>query len=233
MRRRGKTARTSQRQPARGFLARALCLGMLALALVTAGCSGKTRIKDPHDPLINGQPPLPPPKGAGATIKSRSGVPPVPEVPTSSSLSNAALAAKQRLQGSPDLAIPEKRPTSSGGWRGNGTPFPGDNSNPVLRRPEPIVEPVPRITTPAPPAPVPSQQTTAPPAPAPTPPSLETLQAELNRRGMVWQVQQPTPQGVLFLAAFPSPDNPSSQRIYEATAATPEQAILAVLQQLR
>jgi hypothetical protein len=71
----------------------------------------------------------------------------------------------------------------------------------------------------------------APPA-AKIPATYEELQQELKKRGVTWQGQETTDQGVKFTCSIADPQNPNRQRVFEAVGPDYVAAIQLVLQQI-
>src|SRR5262249_36290673 len=140
-----------------------------------------------------GQPGTPPPP---QPAKTKDQVPP----PTASSgaSSNAELASMSGLSGGRPLAIPENQ-ASAGTW--NATTA---SATPVnLKKPEPIVVPLPREPSTPGPAVVPNNVVAAGswgPQGQPTTPAIDALQAQLRDHGVLWQKRDDVPEGVKFSA---------------------------------
>lgn len=62
--------------------------------------------------------------------------------------------------------------------------------------------------------------------------AADTLQAQLHSRGVQRLTRQSVPEGVKVMCILPRRDNPSSTRVYEATATDYPAALRAVLQQI-
>jgi hypothetical protein len=224
-------------------------LAPLALCTLITGCAGNTNKLAQGDPLYGetqprgkGVPAVPPPQPAN----NRGQVPPVPTA--TSSPSNAAMASTG-LPGGRSLAIAQNQPNTPAT---PGVPTAAVN----LKRPEPIVVPIPRDTPLPGPGVVPSnvlmtgswmpQHPVSPPSqgnlvsqPRPSPvvqalgqASDDTLQAQLRSRGVSWHKKEAVPEGVKFSCIVPSPTNPESTRVFEATARDYPSAVQAVLQQI-
>jgi hypothetical protein len=201
----------------------------LAVALlVLAGCAGDNRVATTFDPLLGG-PPLRPAGPAARPPAQTAGPPPAagslpPSSPAPfSPASNAALAAgaprpsgtgNELRIGSPD-----------GSWAGQGPAAAGEASGAVLRRPQPVIEPVGQRSPAAGAGPSESG------APLTT---YEQAQAQLAARGVVWQRQERNADTGewKFSCAIPNRQNPNLRRMYEARAADYLSAIRAVLEQI-
>lgn len=188
-----------------------LLLGAVGVFSCLAGCSSLTSTAGGGDPLLGEQPRnQAPPRTSAAPVKTGALVPPIPSPHLSSS--PAALAAGTLVGGRP-LAIDDQQPTP---------PTAGTQ----LRRPEPIVQPLPR--SPAPPGLltagswVPAAQTAA----------NDPWQAQLRARGVLWQRQEQVLEGVKFIALVPHRQQPNVTHTYEATARDYPSAVQAVLQQI-
>jgi hypothetical protein len=187
-------------------------LACLALILL-AGCANNRGSED--DPLVGGSRGKAPPPPEPVTQKARSAaVPPVPE--TNASTSNAAWAIAQPLAGGRPLRIDDQvQPAGASSWQAVGTGVP--TATPVLRRPEPIVEPVPVV---------PSGNAGVVAAPSGAS-GLEQLRARGFR-----PVVETIPNGVLLTCFVPSPANPLIERTFEASGSDLATAIQAVLKQI-
>jgi hypothetical protein len=221
-----------------------------------AGCNGLFHKHDTEDPLV-GPGPKGLKADPGKTTQTRSGVPPVPAA--NSSASNADLAVGGQLAGGRPLGIDDRpggangwqgvgrdgQPVRTvGGGAADGGVIPAAGGV-ILRRPEPLVEqppqvqPLPQAGTVGGLTPVPAiiygQEPVAgppganPPAASPPAVNIDQLQEQLKARGVAWQRQEVTRDGVRVICALPDRANPDRQHIYEATAATPAAALQVVL----
>lgn len=233
--------RRGQRSLAKVLRSCSLMLCPLYLALT--GCNAITtsapapRAGDPllGDYLPPGQSAPPPPPTKAKSV----GVPPIP-----TGLSGTTPAALASIPGSRGLAINENQANAS--WAAPG----GQAPSAQLRRPEPVVQAVPRDTgfSSPPPPPnlaVPPPSPGSPPSSVPGPTvnaapwagagqavSPENLQAQLQARGVLWQKQDQIAEGVRFSAMVPNPSNPQITRVYEATGPDYATAVQAVLRQI-
>jgi hypothetical protein len=214
------------------------------------GCAGNNNNKLAHgDPLYGetqprgpGPAPASPPPQPPNNNRGQGQVPPVPTA--TSSPSNAAMASSG-LPGGRPLAIAQNDPGGAGTAAVPSAPV-------NLKRPEPIVVPIPRENALPGPGVVPSNVLTtgawAPQQPASPPnqanlvgqqaanssaPVSAAVQAQLRARGATWWKEESVPEGVRFSCiVVPNPANLDSTRVFEATARDSASAVQAVLQQI-
>jgi hypothetical protein len=194
--------------------------GMLCLPVLFAmGCSGAKPPK--NDPLVGINAPPLPREGAGAVAKGPDK--PLPALPApSADTSPAALAAGgvPKLDNDRNLRMDDKDPAAA--WRGK-------SSSPVsLGKPDPDPDP-------QPPAPRPTDGI-KPAGGISAAPALDLRQliTSLEQRGMKgFRLEQQRDSGKWrCLCSIPSRNNPSVKQNYDTSAADPESAVRAVLDQV-
>ncbi len=222
-------------------------------ALAVMGCSLFNTTDLQNDPLKGslansvGQAP--------ATTTNKQTVLPIPEPQTFTTTADLAVGG---LPGSRELSIQPGAQENSG-WQeaanaGKETqdPPPSSWKRPNIGISNPgilLKQPIPVKPAPAPNVPQPQAQnkaqpqdktvvhtgmvtTNSPPTSPERPSSYEEWQDALKKRGVTWQRQETTDQGVKFTCAIPDPQNPNRQRVYEATANDYLSAIRLVVEQI-
>jgi hypothetical protein len=141
-----------------------------------------------------------------------------------SATSNAALAAGVARPRDPDRDLRIADPTGNSGWGGPGAAVGDHGSGAVLRPPESMPQP----GTPRDPMQTPVHSGNGRLT------SLEQAQTLLAARGVNWQRLETVPGTGewLFSCAIPSKQNPSINRNYKFTAASPLTAVQGVLDQI-
>jgi hypothetical protein len=213
---------------------------LLLAALVPAGCSGTAGFEGP-DPLVGGPPiqrrtsPAPSlaaglsPTPSGAAAAPSGQLPPLPTPSTATSQAALAGGVTQPLDSGRDLRIgaPTAFAQEQPLWRG---------TDPAVAPPGArLVEPQPS-GSPPPPA--------APPPAAGTPPvmltsggasagTLDQALEQLKARNVTWQLLEMQEKGGWrFRCALPTPGKPDTERNYDATGATPLEAVRRALDQM-
>lgn len=209
------------------------------ILLCSLGCPGTNRFSNTtnnknEDPLLGGYKPK-----ATTTTETKSPVPPIPQA--NSTMSNAAMATALPLDGGRPLLIPdndakplnENSPNPAG--PGNNSPWTTQTGNSsqktILGPPQPIskqeVKDVPAVAAQG------NGMGFAKPENTPVvPASYDQLQQELKKRGVRWQKQEPTANGVRFLCGVPHPKNAKAERVIEAIAPDLPRAILGALEKI-
>jgi len=193
--------------------------GVVGLGLMTlflAGCGGPSR-QVASDPLVGGQPPLPPTE-ATARAKDQP-LPPVPAPSASTSPANLASGGVPTLDGGRDLRIGDNQ-RDAGGWR-------GETTGVSLTKPVP---PAPAAPGPLPPVPVAQMGGLTPAVAASSTDLLRVLEQrgvqgfrlERNRETGEWRCT----------CSIPSRANPAIKQVYNAAAADAPTALQSVIDQI-
>ena len=227
----GKPGRTRKARQIIAWASLGLCAGLTGTGCsMTSSMTAQAQEKA-GDPLLG---PSPPPANLPAQPAGNAEAWLAPILPSSGVATNATLASQTPPPRS--LAIGDAPP--GGSWQRNidGT---SATSN-VLKAPltpasQPRVEPVPKDNsfTAAPGQQIQAAGSWAASSPTPAAgPTLEQLKQALDARHVIGQQQENVPGGIHLRCVVTNPANPTSNQIYETTAADYVTAVQAIVQQI-